>query len=49
MFQFRLLSYVALTIIALATSGKASRHFTLSAKDLPVAGAAISSGAAPEA
>jgi hypothetical protein len=44
MFQVRLLSYVALTIIALATSGKAPRHFTLSAKDLPVAtGAVISS------
>ena len=49
MLHFRLLSYVALTIIALATSGKAPRHFTLSAKDLPVAGAAISLGVAPEA
>ena len=49
MVRFRLLSYVALTIIGLATSGKAPRHFTLSAKDLPIAGPAIASGVTPEA
>jgi len=42
MFQLRLLSYVALAIIALATSGKAPRLFTLGPKDLPIAGAIAS-------
>jgi hypothetical protein len=42
MLHFRLLSYVALTILALATSGKAPRLFALGPKDLPIAGPVVS-------
>jgi len=38
------MSYVGLTLIALATSGRAPRLVTLKARDLPVAEAVISSG-----